>query len=82
MMNYLRIKQEKREKNFKELALFYIGLKNIVRKMNIQLDWMTNMGESSIIKWMKNWQIRILWGVYMEFNSLIPELSVFDIVQT
>ena len=38
MMNYLRIKQGKKEKNLKNLVLFYSGLKNIVRKMNIQLD--------------------------------------------
>ena len=75
-------KISQKRKKLKNLVLFYIRLKNIVRKMNIQLDWMTICGENGIIKWMKNWQIRILWGVYMEFNSLIPELSVFDIVQT
>ena len=37
-------KISQKRNNLKNLVLFYIGLKNIVRKMNIQLDWMTNMG--------------------------------------
>ena len=58
-------KISQKRNNLKNLVLFYSGLKNIVRKMNIQLDWMTICGENGIIKLMKNWQIRILWGVYM-----------------
>lgn len=37
-------KISQKRNNLKNLVLFYSGLKNIVRKMNIQLDWMTNMG--------------------------------------
>mgnify|MGYP007086180284 FL=1 len=37
-------KIRQKRNNLKNLVLFYSGLKNIVRKMNIQLDWMTNMG--------------------------------------
>ena len=37
-------KIRQKRKKLKNLVLFYSGLKNIVRKMNIQLDWMTNMG--------------------------------------
>ena len=37
-------KISQKRKKLKNLVLFYSGLKNIVRKMNIQLDWMTNMG--------------------------------------
>ena len=37
-------KISQKRNNLKNLVLFYSVLKNIVRKMNIQLDWMTNMG--------------------------------------
>lgn len=37
-------KISQKRNNLKNLVLFYVGLKNIVIKMNIQLDWMTNMG--------------------------------------
>ena len=37
-------KISQKRNNLKNLVLFYSGLKNIVRKMNIQLDWMTNIG--------------------------------------
>ena len=55
-------KISQKRNNLKNLVLFYSGLKNIVRKMNNHFDLMTNMGESSIIKWMKNWQIGIYRG--------------------